>query len=109
VTPNKPAKKRVGQVTPEERDEIKTLFERKNALTELFKTLAESDSMNSAAYEKVVADLGQVTTRFGQWWAEMSGRHQWESAKNGRWEIDFNDCSIYLVPAEAQKPSTLNP
>jgi hypothetical protein len=33
----------VGSVTPEERDEIRLLFERKNGLSELFKSLVNID------------------------------------------------------------------
>ena len=97
---DEPGRKRVGQVNSEERDEIRSLFERKNALVELFKTLADSDQVNTAAYEKVVTDLGKVTTRFDQWWAAMRRKYQWESSPDGRWEIDFDDCSIYLVTQE---------
>jgi CXXX repeat modification system protein len=93
---DKRPKKRVGQVSPQERDEMKATFERKNALVELFKTLADSDQVNSALYEKLVADLGKTTMRHNEWWAAMRKKYQWESAPYGRWEIDFDDCSIYL-------------
>jgi CXXX repeat modification system protein len=95
-----PGRKRVGQVNSEEREEIKSLFERKNALVELFKTLADTDQVNSAAYEKLVTDLGKVTTRFDQWWSAMRRKYRWESAPDGRWEIDFDDGAIYLVTEE---------
>jgi len=80
------------------------LFERKNALLELFKTLADSDQVNAAIYDKVVADLGKVTTRFNQWWSKTSERYQWESEPDGHWEIDFDDCSIYLMGHSRAKP-----
>ncbi len=89
-------RKRVGQVTVAERDEIRALFEAQSALLELFKTLADGDQLQSAVYEKVVADLGKVTTRFDEWWSAMRGKYEWESAADGHWEIDFDDCSIYL-------------
>ena len=93
----KGVKKRVGQVSQQERDEIKATFERKNALVELFKTLADAEQVNDALYEKLVADLGKATTRHNEWWAAMRKKYQWESAPEGRWEIDFDDCSIYLL------------
>ena len=102
--PAKAGKKRVGQVTPEERDEIKVLFERKNALVELFKTLADSSPMNEVIYEKLVADLGKVTTLSNQWWSAKSAKYQWNSAQDGTWEIDFADCSIYLNNSPRQTP-----
>jgi CXXX repeat modification system protein len=98
--PEDPGRKRVGQVSSDEREEIKSLFERKSALVELFKTLADTDQVNSAAYEKLVTDLGKVTTRFDQWWAAMRHKYRWESSPDGRWEIDFDDGVIYLVTEE---------
>lgn len=87
-------KKEVGIVSTEERDEIQTLFERKNGLTELAKILT---SDNESLYEKIVKDLGEISTRYQNWWNEKSSKYQWESADNGNWEIDFNTCKIYLV------------
>ena len=48
-------KRLVGQVTPEERNEIQTLFERRNGLNELAKILTAD---NTELYEKLVKDLG---------------------------------------------------
>lgn len=87
-------KKEIGIVSPEERDEIQALFERKNGLNELAKILT---SDNESLYEKLVKDLGENSTRFQNWWNEKSSKYQWESADNGNWEIDFNTCKIYLV------------
>ena len=90
-------KKRIGHVTPEERDEIQTLFERRNGLNELAKILSAD---NSALYEKLVKDMGETSTRFQRWWDRMGAKYQWESDTKGNWEIDFNDCIIYLVTPE---------
>lgn len=87
-------RKEVGSVSPEERDEIQALFERKNGLSELAKILS---SENESLYEKLVRDLGVNTTLFQNWWNEKSKKYQWESADNGNWEIDFSTCKIYLV------------
>lgn len=87
-------KKKIGQVTPEERDEIQALFERRNGLNELAKILtADNDDL----YEKLLKDLGETGTRFQNWWDRMGRQYQWESADDGNWEIDFNTCDIYLV------------
>lgn len=86
-------RKLVGQVTPEERDEILQLFERRNALNELAKILTAE---NNELYEKLVADLGSTATRFQQWWDRMATRYNWESAPNGNWEINFDTCEIFL-------------
>lgn len=86
-------KKLVGKVTLEERDEIQSLFERRNGLIELAKIIDN----NNELYEKLVADMGETSTKFQQWWNNMSTKYQWESAENGNWEIDFETCDIYLV------------
>lgn len=87
-------KKLVGIVTPEERDEIRTLFERKNGLTELAKVVSVD---NEILYEKLVKDMGEVTTKYQGWWNLMSAKYAWESVPNGNWEINFDTCDIYLV------------
>ena len=87
-------RKIVGQVTPEERDEIQKLFERKNGLAELAKIV---DANNAELYEKLVKDMGETGTKFQQWWDRMAEKYQWESAKNGSWEINFDSCEIFLV------------
>lgn len=87
-------RKLVGQVTPEERTEILTLFERRNGLNELAKILTAD---NAELYEKLVKDLGETGTKFQQWWNNMAQKYQWESTENGNWEINFDTCEIYLV------------
>ena len=62
-------KQKIGQVTPEERNEIQQLFERRNGLNELAKILTPD---NDALYQKLVADLGDTSTRFQQWWDRMA-------------------------------------
>ena len=87
-------KKLVGQVTPEEKNEILTLFERRNGLNELAKILTVD---NAELYEKLVKDLGATGTKFQDWWNRMAEKYQWESTEGGNWEINFDTCEIYLV------------
>ena len=87
-------KTKIGQVTPEERDEIQALFERRNGLNELAKIITAD---NDELYEKLVKDLGVTETKFQQWWDTKSTKYQWESTENGNWEINFDTCDIYLV------------
>ncbi|MBQ7631268.1 MAG: CXXX repeat peptide modification system protein [Paludibacteraceae bacterium] len=91
-------KKLVGQVTPEEKNEIQTLFERRNGLNELAKILTVD---NSDLYEKLVRDLGETGTKFQSWWDSMSKKYRWESAANGNWEINFETCEIFLITPES--------
>ncbi|MBQ8854224.1 MAG: CXXX repeat peptide modification system protein [Alistipes sp.] len=85
-------KKLVGKVTEEEKNEILALFERRNGLTELAKVITKNDEI----YERLIADMGATSTKFQQWWDDMSQKYQWESSDNGSWEIDFNTCDIFL-------------
>ncbi|MCM1005232.1 MAG: CXXX repeat peptide modification system protein [Prevotella sp.] len=90
-------KKEVGCVTERERDEIQTLFERRNGLTELAKVLTAD---NAELYEKLVADMAETSRKFQQWWDTMGEKYSWEAAENGNWEIDFDSCKIYLNAPE---------
>lgn len=87
-------KKEVGSVTELERNEIQTLFERRNGLNELAKILTAD---NNNLYERLVKDFSETSAKFQNWWDNMSKKYQWESSENGHWEIDFQDCKIYLV------------
>lgn len=89
----------IGSVTAGERDEIKILFERKNALDELFRTLLDlpaSETADSPIYERLVRDMGETTARFQAWWREKSAKYGWESVSGCEWEIDFATGDIYL-------------
>lgn len=90
-------KKVIGEVTEKERDEIQTLFERRNGLNELAKILTAD---NAELYERLVRDMGETGAKFQNWWDSMSQKYQWESTPDGNWEIDFNTCEIYLVTPE---------
>ena len=87
-------KKLVGHVTPEERDEIQTLFERRNGLNELVKIVTAD---NNDLYEKVIKDMGETGTKFQSWWDRMETKYKWESLDNGNWEINFDTCEIFLL------------
>ena len=81
-------------MTVEEKNEIQTLFERRNGLNELAKIVAAD---NTELYEKLVKDLGEIATKFEMWWRDMSEKYQWEGVADGNWQIDFNTGEIYLV------------
>lgn len=90
-------RKIVGQVTPEERDEIQKLFERKNGLQELAKIV---DASNQELYDKLVQDMGETGGKFQQWWDAKAKQYGWESHPKGNWEINFQTCEITLVVKE---------
>lgn len=81
-------------MSPDERDEIQKLFERKNGLNELAKILTAD---NTELYEKLVNDMGETNTKFQSWWDRMAQKYDWESDADGNWEINFDTCEIYLV------------
>lgn len=87
-------KKIVGSVTEQEKNEIQTLFERRNGLNELAMILTAD---NDAMYEKLVKDMGETGLKFQNWWDTMANKYQWESAEGGHWEINFETCEIYLI------------
>jgi len=84
----------VGKVTIQERDEIKSLFERKNGLLELFKII---DGTNDVLYHKLVVDIGETSTKFQKWWDEKGATYNWRQEEGANWEINFDNCEIYLV------------
>ena len=86
-------RKLVGQVTPEEKNEIQALFERRNGINELAKVLTAA---NAELYEKLVKDMDETGTKFQNWWDTMAQKYNWESSPNGNWEINFDTCEIFL-------------
>lgn len=88
------ARKLIGQVTVEEKNEIQAIFERKNGLNELAQIISVD---NKELYEKLVKDLGETSTKFQSWWDKMSQKYNWEMTCDGCWEITFDKCEIYLV------------
>ena len=87
-------KTKVGQVSIEEKNEIQTIFERRNGLIELAKILSPE---NEALYEKLIKDLGETNFKFQNWWDNMANKYQWKSCEDGNWEINFETCEIYLT------------
>lgn len=89
--------KTIGKVSEEERDEIQSLFERRNGLNELAKIVTAD---NTELYERLVTDLGETGSKFQNWWDRMAQNYDWESSDNGHWEINFDTCDINLVIPE---------
>ncbi len=90
---------KVGQVTLEERDQIQTLFNRKNALNELvmiLKNSTQNGEVDDLLYEKVIKDIGETGAKFQNWWDMMGEKYQWKSHSQGSWRINFQTCEIFL-------------
>lgn len=87
-------KRIIGKVTEDERNEIQSLFERRNGLSELAKIITAD---NVELYERLVKDMGETGTKFQNWWDNMAQKYSWESVEGGNWEIKFDTCEILLV------------
>ena len=99
-----PERKYIGQVSSEERDEIQRLYNRKNGLIELARTLfsgTQKELEDSPIYEKLTVDLGKTVDDFNNWWKDVSQKYSWENKQGYRWEIDFNSCKIFLIKADS--------
>ena len=93
-------KKYLGTVTLEERDSIRALYERRNALMELSKVLPDLEKKEANfLYERIVNDLGQVTAKYHEWWTKMSLKYGWKNANGKQWEIEFESCKIFIKDA----------
>ena len=93
----------IGTVTFEERDTIRFLFERRNALTELIKILPGLEKNEADfLYEKIVKDLGEVTSKYQDWWTKTSLKYNWENTSGKRWEINFETCEVFIQDADSK-------
>ena len=100
IMPDNEGHVKVGQVTPEERDEIKSLYERKNGITELFRSLVSveaADLEKSKLYERLVKDMGDISIKFQNWWDEKAKKYSWEGRPGFKWQIDFNSRDIFMI------------
>jgi CXXX repeat modification system protein len=89
-------KKRIGQVSEPEKEEIRALSHRKNGLIELSKIIEVNDD-NKSQYERLLKDIVEASICFQQWWDDMETKYQWENHPDGNREIDFQTNDVYLV------------
>ena len=89
-------KKIVGKVTEEEKRLILDLNNHKNSLNELLLILP----IDSDLHKRASADLENTVKKYQEWWNMYSRKYNWESAKNGNWEISFETNEIYLKTTE---------
>lgn len=87
-------KKKIGFVTEEEKLEIKSIFDRRNGLSELAKVVTDE---NNSLYEKLILDMGKTSSQFQLWWKSMSEKYHWKKDHDGQWEINFDTNEIYLI------------
>lgn len=98
VNAKKKSKKLMGTVTSEERDGIKGLYERKNGLVELFKSITDIDKEETnKLYDKLVKDMADTSTKYQGWFDTMSKKYKWENIPGYNWEINFDTCEVFLT------------
>jgi CXXX repeat modification system protein len=85
----------VGKVTEHEKETIQRLFNRKNGITELVKSLNIDDfedEKGEALYEKIINDMAVTSQQFQKWWDDMHQQYGWP---NGIYTIDFDTNDIF--------------
>lgn len=83
---------KVGQVTTEERDEIRNMYEKINALRNL-QLIVEKENLKKTLKN----DIENVQKEFDEWWGKKAEKYQWESKNDASWVIDFNSNDIFLT------------
>ncbi len=83
-------KKVIGQVTYEEKEQIRTMYEKKVALDNLL--LMDIKEIQ----KKVMMDLYRINEEMQNWWKQMGLKYQWAGKENAQWEIDFHTREIFL-------------
>ncbi len=93
-------KRIIGSVTDEEKEQIESLYERKNGLVELMYSLNQntllSEEAKSSIYDKLVLDMGKTEVSFDKWWSDMQQKYQWISPEGYSYFIDFHTNEIML-------------
>lgn len=92
-------KVKVGTVTEQEKNEIMQLYERKNALKELYITLSSpyvTDEERKLLKESLIEDLTKTHSRFESWWRTSQEKYNWKTDENGHFVISFDTREIFL-------------
>jgi len=91
-------KRSVGQVSPEESKKIEGIFERREALKVLAKTIAKLTLPDREdLYIRLVDDLAETLLEYQDWWDKMCAKYCFETQPGGHWEIDFESGIVTLV------------
>ncbi len=98
--------KLLGYVTIEESEELRKIFQRKNALRELMLSFANAPKdmvENNLYYEKIVDDLGVCNQRMMEWWNKTASEYGWKYSSQDSWHIDFETREVYLTVKNSQE------
>lgn len=94
---------RIGQVSDDERDEIRRLHERRTGLYELLLTVDSPDlspEEQEALRTSIDEDLVRTNARFEGWWQRAGGKYNLEGAGHGRWMLNFETNELWHEPAD---------
>lgn len=90
-------RKLIAKISEAERDEIRSLFERKGSLLELFQTFdGEDNEQSNKLFNKVVNELSITNRAYKEWFTAKSTEHNWENVPGKSWQIDFDTCEVFL-------------
>jgi len=87
----------IAMVSDEERDEIQMLFERKNGLSELLKSVVDMKQQGDnidIIYDKLVQDMGKTNLKYKLWWDKIIDKYKLQNYKISQLRIDFQSKKI---------------
>ena len=106
------ARTKIADVTDDERNEIRRVYERRTALTELLLTLDSPDLSSSdreALQTSIEEDLARTQDRFEGWWLAVGAKYRLERADHCTWMIDFDTKELWLEPPTGQTCAACRP
>lgn len=97
-------RKKVGEVTEDEKEEVLMLYERKSAIKELFLTLSSqylTEWEKENLKDRIIEDMTKANSLYEKWWRDKREKYNWKLRETGQWLIDFRTREIYLdIPNE---------
>lgn len=87
-------KLKVATVSDEEQSEISRLFKRRKCLETLRTLITESDK---ELYLRYQSDVTSTVQAIDGWWEAIKHRYHLVPVAGGRWQIDFQTKTIYLI------------
>ena len=92
---------KVGNITEEEKKEIRDMQEMINSLQELImvfdNNFVENKENFEIIYNKLVKDYKDTKERMSEWWDCNANKYKWEKRDDGYWIIDFRTNDIILM------------
>lgn len=92
-------KQKVGEVTEDEKEEVLRLYDRKNALNELFFVLSSpylTEGEKETLKGRIIDDMAKANSLYEKWWSDKREKYNWKSKATGQWIMDFRTRAVYL-------------